>query len=56
MKERPRIVSVVRIGADGSKPKFRLRKITLLGRRRQITVSLVSADSLPIVEREFLRE
>lgn len=54
-KPRPYIRSVIRRGSSYSKPRYTLTKIDQDGKRRRLTVSLVNADVLPLVEREFLK-
>ena len=54
-KPRPYIRSVIKRFAEGQKPRFTLVKIDTAGKRRRLTVNLVSAAVLPIVEKEFLR-
>lgn len=54
-KERPYIRRTKRLGLDREKPRFRIVAIDPLGRRKQITVSLVSCDPLPEIEKELLR-
>jgi hypothetical protein len=54
-KERPYIRRTKRLGLDREKPRFRIVAIDPAGRRKQITVSMVSSDPLPEIEREFLR-
>lgn len=54
-KPRPYIRNVIKRSATGQKPRFTLVKIDNAGKRRRLTLSLVNADVLPLVEREFLK-
>jgi len=55
MKERPYIRSVKRLSFRHEKPRFRIVKIDRDGRRRQLVISVVNADVLPFIEKQFLQ-